>query len=115
MLHDAGTLTLCSVKNVAKPGNMCAEVLVKGTTHYYGECTVGFGRQYAAKGVSEQVDLLAEIWQDRTACIGMYAVSDTGEQYRIDNVQHKLSEDGLRITWLSLRRLDDLYDIAEPT
>lgn len=94
---------------------MCAEVLVKDNVHYYGERTVGYGRQYAAKGVSEQVDLLVEIWQDRSARIGMYALLDTGEQYRIDNVQHKLNEDGLRVTWLTLRRLDDLYDIAENT
>ena len=92
---------------------MAKERLVPLSIHYYGERTVGYGRQYAAKGVCQQVDLLAEIWEDRSARVGMYAVTDAGEQYRIDNVQHKTDEDGLRVTWLTLRRLDELYDIAE--
>lgn len=115
MLHDAGTLQICSVKNTAASGDMAKERLVPLSAHYYGERTVGYGRQYAAKGVSEQIDLLAEIWEDRAVRIGMYAVTDMGEQYRIDNVQHKLDEEGLRVTWLTMRRLDDLYDIAEET
>lgn len=114
MLHDSGVLTICSVENSAASGDMAKEKLVKSDArHYYGERTVGYGRQYAAKGVSEQVDLLAEIWEDRSVRIGMYALTDEGEQFRIDNVQHKTDEDGLRVTWLTMRRLDDLYDIAE--
>ena len=115
MLHDAGILTICSVHTAEASGSMAKEKLRPVCQHYYGERTVGYGRQYAAKGVSEQIDLLAEIWEDRTVRIGMYAKTDAGEQYRIDNVQHKLDEDGLRVTWLTLRRLDDLYDIAEDT
>ena len=115
MLHDTGTLQICSVTAEEASGAMAKERLVPLSAHYYGERTVGYGRQYAAKGVSEQIDLLAEIWEDRTVRIGMYAVTDAGDQYRIDNVQHKLDEDGLRVTWLTLRRLDDLYDIAADT
>ncbi len=80
--------------------------------HFYGERAVGYGRQYAAKGVNEQVDMVARIWQDRAACIGMYAVMDDGTQYRIDNVQQLYDEDGLRVTDLTLSRLEELYDIA---
>ena len=113
MLHDAGTLKICSVEITEASGAMAKERLSPPLNeHYYGERTVGYGRQYAAKGVSEQVDLLAEIWEDRTVRIGMVAVTDREEQYRIDNVQHKLDEDGLRVSWLTLRRLEDLYDIA---
>ena len=115
MLHDAGTLRICSVESTAASGAMAKEHLKPLSEHYYGERTVGYGRQYAAKGVSEQIDLLAEIWEDRGVRIGMVAVTDRDEQYRIDNVQHKLDEDGLRVSWLTLRRLDDLYDIAADT
>lgn len=113
MLHDSGLLTFCTLSNVAPKGAMPREVLRRQCQHFYGEKTIGYGRQYAAKGVSEQVDLLAEIWQDRSIRIGMYAVDDTGAQYRIDNVQHTMDKSGLFVTIVTLRRLDELYDLSE--
>lgn len=113
MLLDSGMLTVCTVKDVTVPGKMPVKKLIPGEQHYYGERVVGYGRQYAARGVSEQVDILARIWQDRSIRIGMYALLENGEQYRIGNVQHLKDEDGLLVTDLSLERLDDLYEIAE--
>ena len=115
MLHDAGILTICTLKNAAPKGLMPKEQLVMESEHFYGERTIGYGRQYAAKGVSEQVDLLAEIWQDRSIRIGMYAMDDNGDQYRIDNVQHMADDDGILISLLTLRRLDNLYDVSKET
>ena len=112
MLLDAGILKICRLEEKSEGGSMAKEMLVEVRRHYYGERTIGFSRQYAAKGVNQQVDLLAEIWQDREIRAGMYAVDDTDTQYRIDQVQHKENEDGLRVTWLSLSRLEALYDIA---
>ena len=114
MLLDSGELTLCTARDVSKPGAMPVYLLIPRNVHFYGERTIGYGRQYAAMGVNEQVDLLVRIWQDRSARIGMYAVIDD-EQYRIDNVQHLTDEEGLKVTDLTLRRLDDLYDIAAET
>lgn len=112
MILDDGVLTVCVLKNVAPKGAMPREILLPVSSHYYGERTVGFARQYAAKGVSEQVDKLVRIWQNRQIRIGMYILEvDTGEQYRVDNVQHLDDEDGLRVTHLTLKRLDDLYDV----
>lgn len=112
MILDSGLLTICTLQNLAAPGEMPKEQLVPLRQCYYGERTVGYGRQYAARGVNEQVDILARIWQDREARAGMYSVLDNGEQYRITNAQQLLDEDGLRVTDLSLERMDDLYDIA---
>lgn len=114
MLLDSGKLTLCTAKDVAKPGAMPAYHLIPGNVHLYGERTISYGRQYAAMGVNEQVDMLARIWQDRSARIGMYALID-GDQYRINNVQHLTDDEGLKVTDLTLQRLDDLYDIAAET
>jgi hypothetical protein len=36
-----------------------------------------------------------------------------GEQYRIDNVQPTLDDDSLQVVDLTLRRLEENYDIAE--
>lgn len=110
MQFDDGVLQICTLKNEAASGAMPKEHLVPGKAYFYGERTVGYGRQYAAKGVNEQVDMLVRIWQDRSIRIGMYALID-GDQYRIDNVQHLYDDDGLRVTDLTLNRLEDLYDV----
>lgn len=111
MLFDDGILQICTLKNKAESGEMPKEALVPGKEHFYGERTVGYGRQYAAKGVNEQVDMLVRIWQDRSIRIGMYVLVD-GDQYRIDNVQHLYDDDGLRVTDLTLQRLEELYDVS---
>lgn len=112
MMSD-GVLTLCTLENTAAAGAMPVEQLVPGEVRYFERRTVGYGRQYAAKGVNEQVDLFVRIW-DCAARIGMYAVvsqSPDAGQYRIDNVQYLTNDDGLRVTDLTLSRLDDLYDV----
>lgn len=111
MIFDAGTVTVCRLENKAEKGEMPKERLIPLVSHDFGERAVGYGRQYAAKGVNEQVDMLIRFWQDRSIRIGMYAVIG-GEQYRIDNVQHLLDDDGLKVTDLTLRRLGDLYDVS---
>lgn len=117
MTYDDGLITIYTLAEVEEPGDMPKEQLVKHSEHLFGERTVGYGRQYAAKGVNEQVDKLVRFWEDRTIRIGMYAIigddPSDGEQFRIDNVQHLKDEDGLKVTDLSLRRLDELYEIDE--
>lgn len=115
MLLDAGTLTLCTLQNTAPAGAMPAEILVPGETSFYGERTVGYNRQYAAMGVNEQIDMIARIWQNRAARAGMYALLDNGEQYRITFAQQLLDDDGLRVTDLTLERVDKLYDVTANT
>lgn len=109
---DDGIIKICTLTNDAESGQMPRERLVPKSEHYYGERTVGYGRQYAAKGVNEQVDMLVRIWQDRSVRIGMYVVTEGEGQFRIDNVQHLLDDDGLRVTDLSLSRLEELYDVS---
>jgi hypothetical protein len=42
-----------------------------------------------------------------------FGYEEVTEQYRIDNVQHLLNDDGLKVTDLTLKRLEDLYDIDD--
>lgn len=114
MTYDAGVVTLCELKDANETaGGMPAMLLIPVERQFYGERTVGYRRQYAAFGANQQVDMLIRTWRSAEAQIGMYAVLESGEQYRIDNVQHLLDEDGLKVTDLTLRRLDKLYDVAE--
>lgn len=111
MILDAGILRICKVDTEGENGTMQKEHLIPLRECFYGERTVGYGRHYAAKGASEQIDLLVRIWEDRGIRAGMYVVLENDDQYRVEFVQHLLDEDGLRITDLTLIRLDDLYDI----
>ena len=106
-----GTLKLCELRNTAEPGEMPAEKLVILSYHYYGDRVIGYNRQYAAMGVSQQVDRLVRIWRDENVSVKQYALLDDGNQYRIDMVQQLTDEDGLKVTDLTLYRLDQNFDV----
>lgn len=123
---DAGIVTICNLVNQAEEGDMPADVLEvakdsseNSLIYQFGERAVGYNRQYAAAGVGERVDMLIRIWRSPVR-IGQYAVltdyfgqeNEAGDQYRIDNVQHLVDDDGLQVTDLTLYRLDELYEVA---
>ena len=95
MLLDSGILELYKLVNTAPNGNMPNEQLVYVDSACYGERTVGYNRQYAAKAVNESVDKLIRIWRDESISAGMYVLLEDENQYQIDMVQHLLDDDGL--------------------
>ena len=114
MILDSGTVFICRLDNVAENGRKPVMKLTKIKKYWYGERTIGYNRQYLAKGVNEQVDLLVRIPHDRGVRIGMYAMLGNGEQFIIDSVSMIRDDDTqLRFTDLTLRRLEKLYDVAE--
>ena len=122
MLLDSGILFLCFLSNVASPGAMPCEKLVKIGKFWYGERTVGYNRLYTARGVDEEIDMLVRVAHTRAARAGMYAVLGNGEQYRITAVQQIVDTiktgssqrgNGLRYTDLTLRRLEENYNVEE--
>lgn len=117
-MMDAGTLKVCELTNTAANGAMPVEELSEIASAYYEDRVVGYGRYFAAKGVNEQVDLTVRSWRLPEARAGLYAVLSDGEndgQYRIVQVQHLLNEDGLKVTDLSLARLEANYELADET
>ena len=118
-MKDAGIVNICDLINEAADGEMPKEKLQKLRAHMYEERIIGYGRQYAAKGVNERVDMQIRIWRDAQVHIGQYAllsdyegqVNEGGDQYRIDNVQQVLDSNGLKVTDLSLFRMDELYEV----
>lgn len=111
MLLDSGILELYKLVNTAPNGQMPNEQLVYVDSAYYGERTVGYNRQYAAKAVNESVDKLIRIWRDESISAGMYVLLEDGDQYQIDFVQHLLDDDGLKVTDLTLKRLEKNYEL----
>lgn len=124
-MKDAGIVTICKLENIAPQGDMPHEMLVplkdedeNVLTWQFEERVIGFSRQYNAKSVEERVDMLIRIWRCPVR-IGMYAVltdyegqeNPDGDQYRIDNVSNNTDENGLKITDLTLYRMDELYEV----
>lgn len=120
-MMDDGIIKICDLNNLAPDGDMPRNQLTVLDEMYFESRTVGYNRQYAAKGVNEQVDMLVRVWRNNTVHIGMFAVltnyegqvNESGDQYRIDNVQHLLDDDGLKVTDLTLSRMDELYEVAD--
>lgn len=119
-LMDDGSVEFFNLTNVAEDGAMPIEQLVSaGSPQGFSEVTFGVTRQYLAKGVDEQVDMVIQIWPEAVRPkIGQIAVltdyeyqeDDDGDQFRIDDAR-KMQEDGLDFFQLTLRRLEDNYDV----
>lgn len=112
MKYDDGVVFICELRNVAPNGFKPDNRLVKINRHMFAERMIGLNRQYLAKGVDEQVDMLIRIHHDRSVRIGMHAIIGNEDQFLIDNVQHLYDEDNLRCTDLTLRRLEKNYELA---
>lgn len=111
-MRDDGTVTICTLENVAENGRMPVETLQPIRKYWFQMRTVGVTRQYMAKGVNEQVDLLLSVPFDPSIRIGLYAVLGNGEQYRIGTVSHFREDTELRRTEIALTRLEDNYAVG---
>ena len=112
-MMDSGTCRIYTVTDSAENGEM-----PNPTLHEYGDYEwafedrmISYSRQYAAMGVDQQIDRIIRIWRTPVRIGDVVVIGD--EQYRIDNVQPTLDDDSLQVTDLTLRRLEENYDIAE--
>ena len=112
-MMDSGTCRIYTVTDAAGNGEM-----PNPTLHEYGDYEwafedrmISYSRQYAAMGVDQQIDRIIRIWRTPVRIGDVVVIGD--EQYRIDNVQPTLDDDSLQVTDLTLRRLEENYDIAE--
>ena len=110
---DSGTCRIYTVTDAAENGEM-----PNPTLHEYGDYEwafedrmISYSRQYAAMGVDQQIDRIIRIWRTPVRIGDVVVIGD--EQYRIDNVQPTLDDDSLQVVDLTLRRLEENYDIAE--
>ena len=112
-MMDSGTCRIYTVTDSAENGEMPNPIL-----HEYGDYEwsfedrmISYSRQYAAMGVDQQIDRIIRIWRTPVRIGDVVVIED--EQYRINNVQPTLDDDSLKVVDLTLRRLEENYDIAE--
>jgi len=112
-MMDSGTCRIYTVTDAAENGEM-----PNPTLHEYGDYEwafedrmISYSRQYAAMGVDQQIDRIIRIWRTPVRIGDVVVIGD--EQYRIDNVQPTLDDDSLQVVDLTLRRLEENYDVAE--
>ena len=112
-MMDDGVCRIYTVTDSAENGEM-----PNPTLHEYGDYEwafedrmISYSRQYAAMGADQQIDRIIRIWRTPVRIGDVVVIGD--EQYRIDNVQPTLDDDSLKVTDLTLRRLEANYDIAQ--
>lgn len=111
---DAGTFFLCELKNVAEQGYMPVQRLVKVNRYWYRNKTIGYSRQYAAKGVNESIDLYIEVQGGADIRAGMYVILGNGDQMRVDYVSHITGDtNSLKYADVTLSKLEKFYDVYE--
>ena len=109
MKLDDGILEVYSLENEALNGLMPQMTKTLVGRHFFKFRTVGYGRYYAASGVNMQVDLVCRIWESRNIRNDMMVLLNK-EWFRIVQIQHLFDEDNLRVTDLSLERVDELEE-----
>ena len=99
MTLDSGILTVCKLKNTAAAGQMPVMQLAQQSTHYYGERTVGYNRQYFRPNLQPPFCIWAE---------------ESGSSFTADNktVEHALTG---TVDYFSKQEYDPAPDAIEST
>lgn len=110
MTFDDGILTICTTKDVSKPGMKPEIRLAEKERFYFGYDTLGINRYYTALQANQQIEAVVNIpgWSEISPLD--ICVMENDRQYKIAMIQPMLDEDGLRITKLSLERTNENYD-----
>ena len=110
-MFDSGLVKICSLQQTNGNGGMPKFSLVEICTAFYQERTVGVTRMYAALGANVHIDMLIRIWENREVLTDMYCVLENGDQYKITQIQHLRDDNGLKVSDLTLERVNSYYDV----
>ena len=81
-------------------------------THYYAPREVYHKRYWESVQAGSRIDCLVEVPYGEEITATQYCVLDDGHVYRVEQAQHGFDVDGLPVTTLSLKRMEDNYDFA---
>lgn len=109
MTFDDGILSIYKTVNTAEVGMKPKLELELKDRHYFGFDNIGITRYYTALQANQQISSVVNIpdWGDISVLD--ICVLEDGQQYKIAMRQPTMDEDGLRITKLSLERVDEEY------
>ena len=112
MTFDDGIVRIYTITNTAEDGKKPVKGLTYVESFYFGYDTLGINRYYTALQANQQIESVINIsgW-NTIAARSSVAVMEDGSQFLIQMVQPMLDEDGLRITKLSLERINQNYAI----
>lgn len=113
MTLDDGILKIFSVENIADKGMKPVYGLKFKSMHYFGFETVGVQRYYTAMHANSKITDLVRIWEDRSITGQDICILEDGKQYQCSFIQHMKDEDGLRITKITLERMEKEYVISK--
>ena len=114
MRFDDGIIRLYQIVYDTQEGGKPNRKLNLYDSFYFGYETLGINRYYTALKANEQIEAVVHIqgWLPLNVS-EMIAVMENDVQYRIPLAQPTLDEFNLRITRLSLERIDQEYDIID--
>ena len=112
MTFDDGIIRLYRITNTAPAGSKPVRGLELIESFYFGYETLGINRYYTALTANQQIEAVVDIpdWNEIDSA-NVVARLENGNFYRIAMTQPTLDDDGLRITRLSLERINESYDI----
>lgn len=117
-MMDAGVVTICTLVNTATAGDMPKYRLQAGDTFQFEERNYYLERIYEANGAAERFDMNIRIWRAPVK-IGQYALltdyegqeNADGDQYQIEDVRNDTDLRGLKVTDLTLKKVNELYEV----
>lgn len=112
MIYDR-ELTVCvPPKGWAKPSD---GRLTAAAHHLSAELTVFHRRYWEAQAAGSRADRMVQIPMGYDVLPTWYvALAWDPHLYRIEEAQYTRDEDGLPVTNLTLRRMEDNYDVCKP-
>lgn len=120
MTFDDGVVGVYTLGNISEKGKMPKQGLTLYEEFAFGYDVLGLNRYYTALEAKQQIEAVINIpeWRRDIVTDTMVAIiaDENGNlegmpQYTIRMTQPMLDEDGLRMTKLSLERINEAYDI----
>ena len=113
MTFDDGIVRIYAITNGAAAGAKPVKQMTLIDCFYFGYETLGFQRYYTALEAKQRIAAVIDIpgWNAGINSAESVAILEDGLQYLIQLAQPTKDEDGLRITRLTLERLNERYAV----
>lgn len=112
MTFDDGILKVCEVVNSAANGQKPKYTLSERARYYFSYDNLGINRYFTALNAKKQIEAVVNIPEWHEIDSRDVIVLEDGRQFRLAMVQPQFDYDNLRITKLSLERINENYEFT---